>query len=145
LPNLVSAVADAMKAPFLDGGRDLKGMDCWGLVHYIALNGFGMNLPDFRIGCENDKKIYFQFLERTKEEFYKIEEKDIKAGDFIALNMLPETPSIVHHFGIFINSKQYIHTLKDQGPQITKLSDFKYKYRIRGFHRWDSTFQNSAR
>lgn len=135
---LVEYVSKAMRTPFVDRGRELgKGFDCWGLVYSISNEVFGNSIPDFTIGSEDKNRIYMQFLERTKEEFYRIEESQIREGDFVAINMIISVPTLVQHFGIFINKNTFIHTLKKAGPQLTKITDISYKNRIRGYYRWN--------
>jgi cell wall-associated NlpC family hydrolase len=137
---VVKAVGAAIKAPFVDGGRDISvGLDCWGLVKYIAHSAFEMEIPDFHIGAMDKHKIYFQFLEKTKKEFTPIYLHEIKPGDFVGMNMIVEMPNLVHHFGIFVEPKRFIHTLEKQGPQLTYISDAAYKNRIRGFYRWNGS------
>lgn len=135
---LIEYVSSAMRTPFVDRGRELgKGFDCWGLVHSISNEVFGNNIPDFTIGSEDKNRIYMQFLERTREEFYEIDKDQIREGDIAALNMIISSPNVVQHFGIFINKNTFIHTLKKAGPQLTKITDISYKNRIRGYYRWN--------
>jgi cell wall-associated NlpC family hydrolase len=139
LPNkkIINAASNALKSPFTDRGRTvLGGLDCWGLIKYIYDQCGMVDFPDFVIDCEDRNKIYFQFIEEIKNNFYPIQEKELIEGDIITMNMLISAPSIVHHFGVYIGNNKFIHTLKKQGPQITSLNDTTYRKRIRGFYRW---------
>ncbi len=138
MSRITNVVNLAKKTPFVNKGRkEGVGFDCWGLVKYVGDIGFGFDIPDFQIDCEDKNKIYLQFLERTKREFEPIERSEVRPGDFVAINMLVHTPSIVQHFGIMVDNKRFIHTLEKQGPQITAITDIAYKNRIRGFYRWN--------
>lgn len=39
--------AEYIGKPWLPGGRDLSGLDCWGLVYHIYRERFGIELPAF--------------------------------------------------------------------------------------------------
>ncbi|MGU3496342.1 NlpC/P60 family protein [Xanthobacteraceae bacterium A53D] len=41
-----------MGLPFEDGGRDRRGVDCWGLVR-LAFAGRGVDLPSYTDGYQN--------------------------------------------------------------------------------------------
>lgn len=138
MSNLNGAVKLAMSTPFVDKGRkEGVGFDCWGLVHYVANIGLGLEFPDFQIGATKSNHIYLQFLHQIEKNYYPIQKEDLKAGDVVAINMLIHAPSIVQHFGIMVDNKKFIHTLQKQGPQLTSITDVAYKNRIRGFYRWN--------
>lgn len=43
----MSWVAKYMAVPYRDGGRDMKGLDCWGLYRLAVLERLGVRLPEW--------------------------------------------------------------------------------------------------
>ena len=54
---------DLIGLPFIDGGRDPSvGFDCWGLSTEV-FRRYGIELPDYKISCEDASRISRQIDE----------------------------------------------------------------------------------
>ncbi len=122
---------DLLGKPFANGGRGPEEYDCYGLATEV-FNRFSINLPDFRISCEDASGINSTIDDERK----RWERCDT-----------PETPSIVvmrfnsrfyNHVGVYIGKGKFIHTAKKIGVRIENISELYWKHRIEGFYkpRW---------
>lgn len=96
------------------GGSDARGMDCSGLVYRVFLEAAGTRLP------------------RTVAELYAYGMKidgPLLPGDLVFFNTDGQTPS---HVGIYIGSRQMIHTASqghETGVIISSLEELYYRQR----------------
>jgi len=122
-----SAIADAaMKYvgyPYVWGGRDPSGWDCYGFLTYVLHHDMGYNLPN------NTYMGYLEFLSWGQK--YQIDESQVQAGDIVIW------PT---HTGIAINHTEMISaenpsagtkvaTFREGGPLTPEPMSF---YRVKG-------------
>lgn len=48
------AIDTALHVPYLPGGRDLQGWDCWGAVRWLYAQHTGLWLPEFPHLCHDE-------------------------------------------------------------------------------------------
>lgn len=124
--------------PFLDGGRDLKGIDCWGLVKLVHQDEFGNELPEFLISSSDAKSINRAMT--SKEELSKWvevrEAKLIEPGDVVAMSLSHNHPDFVTHVGVCTGRGMFLHAMEGGLSAICRLSSPEWCKRIRGFYRW---------
>jgi cell wall-associated NlpC family hydrolase len=119
--------ADALqyegKVPYLWGGKDTKGWDCYGFLTYVLHHDMGYNLPN------NTYTGYLEFLSWGQK--YQISEAQVQAGDIVIW------PT---HCGIAVSSTTMIAadnpnagtkvtTFRDGAPLVPEPMSF---YRIKG-------------
>jgi cell wall-associated NlpC family hydrolase len=120
--------------PFISNGRDPNvGLDCWG-VFKIVMGRFGItNIPDFDVNADDSRGVgRIFFAERSN--WIKIDKPE--AGCAVALSIDPMMMGIAHHFGVCLDDKTFIHTMRKAGCIITRLDDRFFGKKIKGFYRW---------
>lgn len=75
-----------LSIPYKDGGRDLSGCDCYGLVRLILMNERGIELPSFDTVCN------IEDFERVKKMFKQVD----KPQDFDLVNLKARPPFFAH-------------------------------------------------
>ena len=125
-------VSDLIGVPFVSRGRDpQKGLDCWGLVLEVSRR-FGQTLPDFYVDALDGKQIgvIYNFV---RSEWKELEKPEPGAVVGIRLDRAC-LPGTTQHFGICVDRRQFIHTLKNVGVIISKFDRFKNI--ITGYYQW---------
>lgn len=119
--------------PFLDGGRDFEGVDCWGLVYLIMKTEYGIEIPDYKISCTDFFKINLQIsIEKTVTCRWK--KIDKLEDPSLILFSLHKNPKIINHIGLYIGGSKFIHIIKEHRSTITRLPHPFYDSKMRGFY-----------
>lgn len=114
--------------PFLNGGRDRNGADCWGVTRIVWNDFYHKKLPDYKISCENAIAIENN-INTQKPNWIRVE--------------IPVEPCLVvmhfnsrfcNHTGTYIGDGQFIHTAEKMGVKIDELSHPYWKRHIEGFY-----------
>lgn len=120
--------------PFVDGGRTLEGADCFGLLKIFYNNEFNIDVPDTRIKPDQPRRIFANYLKEISEHWEETEA--LEKGTVVAMAMNPNHPKLVTHFGIMIDDKRLLHTLKKCESHITTLDNPAIKNTIKGYYKW---------
>lgn len=117
---------DLIGTPFVDGGRDKKGLDCWGLAKELY-HRRGIDLPDFNISAMATDRITGELL-ANKPLWRKLQEPELYCIVVIRL--------ICHgwadHVGIYLGNNKFIHAYRATGVVIDRLS--RWRSRIIGYY-----------
>ncbi|WP_418186723.1 NlpC/P60 family protein [Aliarcobacter lanthieri] len=125
---------DFIGIPYQDGGRDLQGCDCYGLVKLYYKEMLNIDIPESRIIATQPKRIFLNYLNELNENWNKIE-KPIKHS-VVAFMYNPNHPKIVTHFGVMIDDKTVLHCLNKINSHISKIDDIRVQPFIKAFHIW---------
>lgn len=119
-------------------GRDLNGVDCFGLVKLILTTERGANLPDFiDVGYSCD------WYRRNEDHIVESMQKyigvlwaitDDPPAVFDAL-LFYNRVDIVNHIGLYIGDRKFIHIMEDSQSRVDKLSGI-WKNRLYKVVRW---------
>ena len=120
--------------PFKDGGRDLDGLDCWGLF-MLVMREFGHEVPDYKVSCFDTPGIGAAFRESIGQWYLA---EGPSPGVAVAMAIHEKAPDMIQHFGVALNKHRFIHTLEKTGVIITRLDDPFFKAKIKGLYEWRS-------
>jgi len=120
--------------PFVDGGRDFTGLDCYGLVCLMFKEERKVELPDFlELNYEPDwaKHGKNHILENIDENWMKVNDGRYKRFD---CHIFFDEEGIASHVGIEIGDGKFLHVLDGREVQIGKMDIWKHRYY--GTMRW---------
>ena len=109
--------------PYKNLGRDLKGIDCYGLIYLIFQNERKIELPDFT-DLMYEKEWYKSknhILDNVDEKWIEVSSSYKKYDIFL---MKLGTKNIVNHCGMFIEGDKFIHIYENQTSMISHLNGF---------------------
>lgn len=114
-------IDDLIGVPYKNNGRDLNGLDCYGLVLLIAGRN-GIKIPDIQY-ADYDLKLSDEYAPTLPvKETNVLEENTILEMEYKG----------TLHLGIVLNKKEFIHATK-RGVRINKIGALK----IRKMYKWD--------
>ena len=125
-------VGDYIGIPFLEHGRDRRGLDCWGLLRLIYLEQLDIVLPSYSEryeSAEDGKKLRDLVLNVIGPEWETA--ADPEPGD-AALFRIAGEPM---HVGVVIGKGEMIHVMKGIDVTIERFTGWQWKHRLAGFYR----------
>ncbi len=119
--------------PYVDNGRDEKGVDCWGLTRLFYKKEFGISLPSYteEYTSPKEKLEVSNAIKKHKIDWIEIPAGEELFGDVIILRLA----GYPLHIGIVISSEMMLHTLKKIGTCVEAYNSKMWKNRIFGFVR----------
>ncbi|HSW39595.1 MAG TPA: NlpC/P60 family protein, partial [Acidobacteriota bacterium] len=123
-------VNDLIGVPFVDDGRDLSGLDCWGLV-MLVLARMGKQIPDYRVRCDATDEIS-QLVDDARASAAWKPVAAPAPGDLVAIRADSRIPDAVQHFGVYLGEGRFIHVMQKHGVAIVRISDRFWNRRIEG-------------
>lgn len=132
-----------IRVPFLNGGRDHKGCDCWGLYRLILLEQAGIELPiyaDHAATGVNMARFRTIAREQIGKAWQEIEPGNEQRFDCVLMRAMFEHEKRVHsrpvHIGCVVRPGQLIHVEEGANTVISDYRrDFRLKSRVVGFYR----------
>lgn len=127
-------ISDLIGVPFVSKGRDPKtGLDCWGLVLEVGQR-MGKAFPDFFVDAHDSKQIgvIYDFVQKDWLHIPSSQE-----GAVVGLRLDRGCmPGIVQHYGVCLDRKRFIHTLKNTGVIVSRLDHRFFARHIEGYYLW---------
>lgn len=102
-------LADLIGVPYKENGRDLKGLDCYGLAIEVCKR-YGKTLKDVYYNNHD-----IELADKYAPTLNVRKTDEIKAGCLLEMTFLNEL-----HIGVVINKKEFIHATKN-GVQINNI------------------------
>lgn len=123
--------------PFVDGGRDRDGCDCWGLLKLYMREQFDIELPDFDISAfDTDSVIQEMESGRKGPQWIEVTRDEYQRGDVIAMAIGIRRLDMVNHVGVYLGGDRFLHITKNTDSMINRLTDLMWASRIIGVYRW---------
>ena len=104
---------DLIGIPFRDGGRDMTGLDCWGLVR-IIYDRIGIDLPDYHIAAANEPAVNAKMMDQ-EAQWQRLDHPEMGAVVLIANGACGRA----NHVGVYIGDGRMIHAYAYSGVAIS--------------------------
>ena len=124
--------------PFKNGGENLDGFDCFGLVHYVYKNLYNIEIPDYNHMNVDamDSKIVFNIYNNKKSEWQWERIDKPQEPCVIAIRNDYNYPDLVNHVGIYIGNGKFLQCLAKVGVILSDINNKYWKRKIEGFYKW---------
>lgn len=120
--------------PYLDKGRSLNGVDCWGIIWLIYKEEKNIILPDNmlydRYWYKKEDKNYL--IDGIKKYKNKIQ-VNYPFNKFDILFFYNRKRSFVDHAGIYIDENKFIHTYENKSSEVSRFSGYWESRLWKGF------------
>ena len=125
-------LSDFVGIPFVSGGRDFKGCDCWGLIMLYYKYMLKQNLPDYRVNADDFPKISETMHTETEKpnSVWDIYYGNNPKPDHIALMRLGYSDDI-NHAGVILPDGRMLHCYESSGSCIVDPKSPKWANLIR--------------
>ena len=117
--------------PFVDGGRDIAGFDCWGAI-WLAYRERGIKLPSYGEVSALDLRRVAREIEGGQEKWYRVEEP--REFDVVLLRLYNRR--WIGHVGLMVDGRRMLHTEKASAAVVVPLNHYTVRDRIAGFGRF---------
>lgn len=113
-------------------GRDLTGLDCWGLVMALYKDILNIELPDTidNYGIDWSWKGKDYFKENYTDKWFRVEK-----AESMDIALFKNSKGIANHAGVMLNSKDFIQCTK-AGVNLSKITHKKVAERLVGIFRY---------
>jgi hypothetical protein len=125
--------------PYKDNGRDLSGVDCWGLARYVYNKEFNISLPSFSFNYDGgDRERIEELIAQYREGWEEIT-GEYKSGDLVLFRMM----GYESHVGIITEYPYFLHARENADSSIERLDNSQWKNRVIGVFRYSEAARNN--
>lgn len=122
-----------IRTPFKEKGRDLAGVDCWGLAAIIYEGELGIILPSYTDFYENTEESRLLAKLIADERANKWDHPETpKMFDIIILKL----GGVPFHVGVVTKPNHMIHCAKDVGTTHVRFDTLEWDKKVVGFARY---------
>lgn len=137
----VSWASDYVGLPFVDGGRDRNGVDCWGLVRLVYAERLSINLPDFaEIRARDWRNVSGAIAEAVEtSEWLPVIRGAEREFDVVVMRGHSDGAralSVRSHVGVVAPGGCVLHVEEGTDAVVPKLGSVTIKDRIAGVYRY---------
>lgn len=125
-------ISDYLTVPYVDGGRDLCGLDCWGLVRHVLHAQFGLPLfESFGHVSPDDKQAMTECYQHIVKTF--VPGRCVPAA--IACGFRGDC---LIHVGVVVDNGvlQVLHTGRQYGPALQSPRTFRRLFERTEFYEY---------
>lgn len=120
-----------MAIPYVDGGRDMEGCDCWGLLRLIYADHLNIVLPEHSDVSAFDLMAVFKRVRDDRKEWQAVKEPE--PFDGVLMNERPNSP-VISHIGIVTPCGRVMHTNALHGVRVQSFEELAS--RVMGVYRY---------
>ena len=120
--------------PYIDGGRDRSGLDCWGVLQLVYRDQLGVELPGYGDISARDLRRVAREIGSAAQMWPWSEAPEPRELDVVV--MAAPGRRFPAHVGIVLQGGQLLHSEAASGCCIVPLSDFSVRFRILGYRRY---------
>jgi hypothetical protein len=102
--------------PYLDHGRDRKGLDCWGLLRLIYQEQANIVLPTYSYDTAEDRETAARIIAGNEEPWYEIAEEDVLPLDAV----LMKRAGVECHIGVITRRHYVLHIGLDYNDSVVE-------------------------
>jgi len=118
--------------PYLDHGRDRKGVDCWGLLRLIYAEQANITLPSYSYDSAEDREAAARIIAGNEEPWFEIPECDVLPLDAVLMTRA----GVECHVGVIVRRGYVLHIGLDFGDSIVEpYTTLRLKRRVTRFIR----------
>jgi len=118
--------SDLIGVPFVDGGRNKAGFDCWGLAKE-CFERQGIFVKDYAIGAMESAKIDKEL--KTNEKYWDKIDTPI-VGCLVLINI--SCQNFADHVGIYVGNHKFLHAYAYTGVCLSPIK--RWKSHIKGYY-----------
>lgn len=123
--------------PFVDGGRDRSGCDCWGLVRLVHSEVAGIELPSYGEISARELLAVSRRMDAAvqADPWRDVSGEPRRVMDCVVMKSLSGAENRAWHCGIMMDEKRMLHTEKGADSHTVPLGHPSVASRIIGFFR----------
>jgi len=119
-----------MSVPYSHRGRDMSGLDCYGLIIIWYKRIFGIGLYD--IEEEYDKNFSFKGKNYFIENYHK-QWRVVCSASIHTVVLFHNSGGVVNHGGVMLDSNRFVHACR-AGVVVSDLNIKSCKNKLNGFY-----------
>ncbi len=118
--------------PYLTGGRDRDGLDCWGLVRLVHAEQFKNELPSFAedYASPHDTRIQ-ELIARHRESWGRVDSP--QPGDVVVFRVWGG----LQHVGVVTEPGFFLHIRSGRTATVERLAGSIWRNRVEGIYRYE--------
>lgn len=123
--------------PYKDGGRDLEGLDCWGLVRLVYKEQYGIELPSFSDSytTAKDTDHLHELISRHREQWDKLSSP--VEGCVVLLRIFGTDT----HVGVYLGNDMFLHVREGTNVAVENINSPTWKTRVVGYFNYKEDFK----
>lgn len=131
--------ANYIGIPYVDGGRDQEGADCWGLVRLVFREERKIILPSYgEIAAANLRAVAREISAQTEgSPIWRrlAPQETVRPLDVAVMRRFGSPTGAAFHIGILTGERQLLHTEKGADSHLVPLLALSVRHRLSGVFR----------
>jgi probable lipoprotein NlpC len=110
--------------PYKKNGRDLSGLDCYGLMMILD-----EKLPEYK--TPDDNHLIYKLIQENMDLFEELENPEP-----LCYVLFQTGPMLLHIGKVLEDCQRFIHIIQRRNVSLERLDHFFWKQKIIGFYKW---------